>query len=430
LFAKIWHYISNRGIESSHPEEQALILLYNQMALVTILAFLSISSIAYLLNFRIEYTIISFVISFFYIGIIVLNHFGLIYTSRLMISIVTPFWVCCTHLAIAGNFSQGLIVITGLVITYVSFSRKPGYTIPLMLLSIILYLGTLIYTQFNEPLLGEIDLPYDEFFAFFLSGGWIGSVIYAFFKDREQLIKDLQHNNKKLHATTEELERFTYIASHDLKSPLRTINSFVGLIERDIKKKNYESLPDRLEFVKTGAKQMNSLVEDILEISTLNNPDQKKKRSVDLNLVANKVCANLKEEIEVKNASLTIDKLPAYNCDEAEFTLLFQNMIQNGIKYNESAIPEIKISSETTNNQIIISFEDNGIGIEEEYHEQIFQFFKRLHTSDKYQGTGLGLGLCKKIVNSYGGYIQIFSEVGKGSIFQIILAQEHEALNN
>ena len=389
---------------------------------------LSISSL--LLGFPIEYAIITLAITLFYYSIILLNHFDKIYTVRLIVSLLTPTWVCITHLMIAGNFSQGLIIVTALIITYVSFFKRPIYRNILMSITVIMYLGTLLFTNYYGPYIGIIDIPYDEFIAFFVASSWLGKVIFTFFKDREILITTLQSNNAKLHQTTEELERFTYIASHDLKSPLRTINSFIGLIERDIKRKKYDALPERLEFVKTGAKQMNKLVEDILEISILNNPDKKKKKRVNLNLVAEKVCANLKEDIQAKNAFLKIDKLPYYTCDEAEFSLLFQNMIQNGIKYNDSPKPEIKISSQTIDNQLIISFEDNGIGIEEEYHEQIFQFFKRLHTSDKYDGTGLGLGLCKKIVNSYDGYIQVFSETGKGSIFQVILEQEHEAANN
>jgi len=386
---------------------------------------LSIGSL--LAGFPIEYAIITLGISLFYASIIILNHFGHIYTVRFIGALLSPLWICSVHILVAGNFNQGLLILTVLAITYVSFDHQPFYRPILIIYTILIYLCALIYVQLNGPILGIIDLPYDEFLVFLIASSWLGKMIYNFISDRESLIKNLQTNNTQLKQTTEELERFTYIASHDLKSPLRTINSFIGLIERDIKKEKYHTLPDRLQFVKTGAKQMNSLVEDILEISILNNPEKKKKREVDLNMVLDKVCSNLKEDIKTKNASLKIDKLPSYNCDESEFSLLFQNMIQNGIKYNESPKPEVKISSKTIDDQIIISFEDNGIGIEEEYHEQIFQFFKRLHTSEKYQGTGLGLGLCKKIVNSYGGEIELDSETGEGSTFRIKLKIETQS---
>jgi len=428
LLSEIWSYISSRGVSSFNENERPLIELYNQMCFLTLLTTLIITLLAVIFCAPKEYPLITLGISSFYLSLLVLNHFAYVYAVRFIVSIISPIWICLTHILIGGSFNQGLLIVTAIVITYVSFERQPFYRFSLMIFSVFIYVAALAFTHFRDPILGVIDLPYDDLLAFFMASGWLGSVIYAFFKDREKLIKTLRTNNTKLKQTSEELERFTYIASHDLKSPLRTINSFIGLIERDIKRENYDVLPDRLQFVKTGAKQMNSLVEDILEISVLNNPDKKKKKKVDLNLVADKVTASLKEDIETKNASLKIDNLPSYNCDETEFSLLFQNMIQNGIKYNESSNPEVKIYSEAIDNKIIISFEDNGIGIAEEYHEQIFQFFKRLHSSDKYSGTGLGLGLCKKIVNSYDGYIQVFSEAGKGSIFQVVL--ENEAANN
>ncbi len=428
MFSRIWHYISNRGVASSDKSEETLIKLYNQMSLLTVIGGCLLSILSRLFNFPIEYTLITFGLVLFYISIILLNHYKYIYCARLMISTLSPTWICVVHLLIGGNFNQGLLIVTSLIITYVSFTNKPFYKLPLISFNIIAYLSSNIYTQFYGPIWETIDIPYDEVLVFFLASAWIGMVIYAFIKDREELIENLQFNNLKLKQTTEELERFTYIASHDLKSPLRTINSFIGLIERDIRRGNLEALPERMQFVKSGAQQMNTLVEDILEISTLKNPKEKKKTRVDLNKVLEKVQANLTEDINSKNAIVNADILPSFYCDEVEFLLLFQNIIQNGIKYNESEVPTIDISSQELDNKLSISFKDNGIGIDTEYHDQIFQFFKRLHTSDKYQGTGLGLGLCKKILNSYGGDIEVDSETGKGSTFRIKL--EVEAKSN
>ena len=103
------------------------------------------------------------------------------------------------------------------------------------------------------------------------------------------------------------------------------------------------------------------------------------------------------------------------------FTTIFQNLIENGIKYNESSKPRINIRTEEEKDKFIIAIQDNGIGIEEAYHEKIFQFFKRLHNQEKYQGTGIGLSLCKKIVRNYDGNITVSSEIGQGTTFKIIL---------
>jgi len=423
LFPQIWDYISSRGVTALGEEERPLIEMYNRMSFVSavITFFISISSL--LFGFP-EYAIITFGISLFYTLIILLNHLGHIYTVRFIGAILSPLWICLVQILVAGNFNQGMLILAVLAITYVSFDRQPFYRSSLITFTVLCYLGSLVFTNVHGPILGVINLPYDEFLVFLISSSWLGKILITFIKDRENLIVNLQNNNTKLKQTTEELERFTYIASHDLKSPLRTINSFIGLIERDIRRKNFDNLPERMRFVKSGAQQMNTLVEDILEISTLNNPEQRKRKKVDLNEVLAKVQVNLTDDINSKNAVVVAETLPSFYCDEAEFLLLFQNMIQNGIKYNESEQPIINISTEKTKNQLLISFKDNGIGIEDEYHEQIFQFFKRLHTCEKYQGTGLGLGLCKKIVNSYGGKIEVDSVTGEGSTFRIKLEME------
>lgn len=424
MLSTIWNWVSDRGVSPKHPEENALIRLYNQMSFISAIVTFGVLVSAFLLAYDAFYYIIvtaSFSIYFF---ILILNHFKYIYSARFILAWSTPIWVYITHLILGGYFSQSLIICASASVTYISFVKRPKLRRAILTGVISIYTLVVIYVEMNGPFLGKREYPYDELAAFFAAGVWMAAVVRTYNKEREKLIDNLKTKNVKLEQTTEELERFTYIASHDLKSPLRTINSFIGLIERDIKRENFTALPERMQFVKSGAQQMNTLVEDILEISTLNNPDAKKKTKVDLNKVLEKVQANLTDDINSRNAIVKADILPSFYCDEAEFLLLFQNMIQNGIKYNESETPTIDISTQKSNNQLFISFKDNGIGIDDEYHDQIFQFFKRLHTSDKYQGTGLGLGLCKKIVNSYGGDIEVDSITGKGSTFRIKLEME------
>jgi len=421
LLIKYWNWVSERGVSNKHQEENALIRLFNQMSLITTIVISSVSFIAYLLNYNLAYISITACASLIYCSAIFLNHSGKIYTSRLVVALGTAIWPCLAHLCFGGYFSQSLIICANVCVTFISFASRPRQRDFIIASTVATFFSTVLYVQLQAPILGIIEYPFDELITLFVAGFWVIAVLQNYTAERERLIKDLQQKNVKLEQTTEELERFTYIASHDLKSPLRTINSFIGLIERDITKGNYEALNDRLKFVKSGAQQMNSLIADILEISTLKDPEAKKKTTVDLNKVLQKVQVNLTEELISQNAIVHADILPSYYCDEAEFSLLFQNMIQNGIKYNNSKTPTVNISSQTIGNQLSISFQDNGIGIEKKYHNQIFQYFKRLHTSDKYEGTGLGLGLCKKIVNSYNGDIEVESETGVGSIFRIKL---------
>jgi light-regulated signal transduction histidine kinase (bacteriophytochrome) len=195
----------------------------------------------------------------------------------------------------------------------------------------------------------------------------------------------------------------------------------LGLIEKETADIDNEKLNRYLEFTKTGAFTMNELIEGVLEISKSDKIDIEDLQAIDLNSALNKAISNLHQEIENRNVKISAQQLPNFHGREADFVLVFQNLIQNGIKYNKSSIPHIEIESTINKNILNIKFKDNGIGIETEYRSQVFEFFKRLHNSSEYPGTGLGLGLCKKLINKYDGKIHVNSQVGKYSIFTIIL---------
>ncbi|MEM8907917.1 MAG: ATP-binding protein, partial [Bacteroidota bacterium] len=287
--------------------------------------------------------------------------------------------------------------------------------------NLLFHVLALSYVAFYPPLLSPIDIPLDEVLIFIVCLGWLYALFNIHKNEKNELIENLRAKNQALQETTEELERFTYSASHDLKSPLRTIVSFVGLIEKNIQLERYQDLEEHLSFVKSGAKQMDYLIRDILELSQMKSGQKQEYQSIDLNLILKKVKTNLKEDIQSNGALLIAESLPHYCCNESEFLLLFQNIIQNGIKYNENKIPTVRIWAEHQEDQIHIHFKDNGIGIPKEFHEKIFQFFQRLHTNNQYTGTGLGLGLCKKIVKKYKGQILVDSIINGGTTFTIEL---------
>ena len=255
------------------------------------------------------------------------------------------------------------------------------------------------------------------------------SVIHLFLTQIErynetnkQLLKTLETNNQRLKVANEELERFAYIASHDLKTPLRTIISFTGLLERDFKRNKLDSFPDYFNYVKEGAKQMDSLISSTLEYSKMNHEIHIEKKEVDLNVIVDdikmKLLQNYGDAVIIEK-----DELPVVLAEEGQMTLLFQNLIENGLKYNQKTNKIVQISSKIESEKILITIKDNGIGISKEYHEQIFNMFKRLHTSNQYEGTGLGLAICKKIVDRMNGKIWLESEEGNGTTFFIELAK-------
>ncbi|MEO1517691.1 MAG: ATP-binding protein [Bacteroidota bacterium] len=426
MISCLWNKVSDIGVSKNHPDENWLIQLYNRMSFLTcIFSFFAILIFQYLSASPLH-VIITAVVLAMHACIILLHHFKKYRAARYLVSIGNPIWVTITYLLGGGFFCQGAGIICCGTVTYITFQRNTKERNSLIAINILLFISALLWVSTFGPMYQDMEIPHDETIVFIGSVGWTLVAILAFDRERAKLGRKLRDNHDKLIKTTEELERFTYIASHDLKSPLRTIISFIGLIERDIKKGQTEDLLEKLQFIKTGASQMNFLVQDILELSRFRNTDKSERSPIDLNLVLKKAQLNLTEDIREKNAIvIACNKLPHFMGNELELLMLFQNFIQNGIKYNKSQQAKIFIHAETTDKSWNISFQDNGIGIEEKYHEQIFQFFKRLHNSDEYKGTGLGLGLCHKIITSYEGTIRVKSALDKGTTFTISFPLEH-----
>ena len=228
-------------------------------------------------------------------------------------------------------------------------------------------------------------------------------------------VKLIEYNHE-LERSNNELERFAYIASHDLKTPLRNVVSFLNLIQRKTKVYKDESLNEYIDIAISGATQMNQLIKDVLEISRINN-NELQKESIDLNDTIFSICKMIQKPMTTSNASIQSDYLPTIEADQTQIKQLFQNLIENGIKYNKDEQPTIKIFYEEQEEHHLFQIADNGIGIQKDYHQKVFEMFKRLHTLSDYDGTGIGLAICKKIANLYGGNIWLQSEQGKGSTF-------------
>lgn len=224
-------------------------------------------------------------------------------------------------------------------------------------------------------------------------------------------IHELERNNK-------ELEEFNYVASHDLREPLRTITSYCDLLSEDLGNKISEEVSEDINFITDATIRMNVLIHDLLQLSRAGRVDFNSE-AVDLN----KIMLNIKSDLELKiketNASVTWNKLPIVLGDQVQLNRVFQNLITNALKFKSEKNPVIKISWEKVNGKIHISVTDNGIGIEKQYFDQIFSAFKRLHSRDKYEGTGIGLAICKKIIDRHSGKIEVKSTFGKGTSFII-----------
>ncbi|MEO1257883.1 MAG: ATP-binding protein [Bacteroidota bacterium] len=419
MIKSIWHWVSHLGVEGPPSIQGKLTIYLNQTALLTSFgAFITTIVCSFFFPNR-NYMLVTSFLTLAYFLVPVLHSFKKPFWVKFLIIFILPNWIYFIILVAGTFFGQGLASVATIILGYFFFQDKKWLQKLAIWYNVILYVITTSYAAFFPQIIPMPEVPLDEAIVYVISLCWIFVIFPIYDLEKEKLIESLRKKNVDLENTTAELKRFTHIASHDLKSPLRTIISFLGLMERDLKRKNYDNLSQNLDFAKSGAQQLNYLVEDVLELSKINGNKSVKKEKVNLLAVLEKVKSNLNAELLEKNISINADELPSIVANETEMILLFQNIIHNGIKYNESSKPFVSIWSNQLNGFQNIYFHDNGIGIDEEYHEQIFEHFKRLHNSDKYSGTGLGLSLCKKIMDKYEGKIRVNSKAGEGSTFSI-----------
>jgi PAS domain S-box-containing protein len=235
----------------------------------------------------------------------------------------------------------------------------------------------------------------------------------------------LQAAHDELARSNAELEQFAYVASHDLQEPLRMVSSYTQLLGRRYGDKLDGDARDFMAFIVDGAGRMKQLIEDLLAYSRVGTHGREFKE-VELESVLARAVVNLRGAIEDFGASITNDQLPLVHGDEMQLVQLFQNLIGNALKFRGSEAPHVHVSSRKALGGWEVSIADNGIGIEPQYFERIFLVFQRLHDKGQYPGTGIGLAICKKVVDRHGGRIRVESKPGKGSTFHFTLRDRQQ----
>ena len=232
----------------------------------------------------------------------------------------------------------------------------------------------------------------------------------------------LLHKVEELNRSNEELGQFAYIASHDLQEPLRMVASYTQLLSRRYKGKLDSDADEFISFAVDGASRMQRLIQDLLTYSRVGTKDSDL-LDTSCEEVLQQAIINLRGAIEESGALVTHDPLPAVVADEMQLVQLFQNLVGNAIKYQGPGVPRVHISAAMNReNKWMFSVKDNGLGIDPQYFERIFGMFQRLHKREEFAGTGIGLAICKKIVERHGGTISVESQPGQGSTFRFALA--------
>ncbi len=235
----------------------------------------------------------------------------------------------------------------------------------------------------------------------------------------KQRTRALEASNQELLKKNKALERFSHIASHDLKEPLRNISSFSSLLRRRMPHVEGDT-KQFLQIIQSNARRMYNLIEDILEYSKMSS-QPKNLESISIQEILREVEGDFANHLRNNNAQMVYEGLPRIKGDRTQTYLLFKNLVENAIKYNASECPLVRIEYESLETKHRFTVIDNGIGIPEEYQEHIFGMFTRLHDRSKYEGSGLGLSICKEIVQKQGGKISVSSNADRGSCFTVIL---------
>ncbi|MBF8267207.1 MAG: hypothetical protein HW388_715 [Dehalococcoidia bacterium] len=244
------------------------------------------------------------------------------------------------------------------------------------------------------------------------------------FQDMTQRVKEreqaLAQQAAELERSNQELQQFAYVASHDLQEPLRMVASYTQLLARRYQGKLDADADEFIAYAVDGANRMQRLINSLLEFSRVSTQGREPEPT-DSAVAFQQAVSNLGMAMEESGAVVTHDPLPTVMADATQLTQVFQNLIGNAIKFHGEEPPRVHVSAEPKDNEWLFSVRDNGIGIEPEYFDRVFVIFQRLHSRLEYPGTGIGLALCKRIVERHGGRIWVESELGKGTTFYFTL---------
>jgi PAS domain S-box-containing protein len=249
-----------------------------------------------------------------------------------------------------------------------------------------------------------------------------GMVIVLDISDIKKIQNELEEKAANLKRSNEELERFAYVASHDLQSPLRTISSYMQLLEQRYGEHLGEDAKDFISFSVSGAKRMQLLITDLLNYSRINSVTRPY-QEVNVNDLLFVIKRGLESTIKAKKAIIQYDKLPTIMAEPYQLSQLLQNLVDNAMKFVKDKEPKIEISFQENANDWQFSVKDNGIGIKPEFQEKVFYIFQRLHSEDAYAGTGIGLAICKKVVDLHNGKIWFESKYGSGTTFYFTISK-------
>ncbi|MDF4204802.1 ATP-binding protein [Maribacter sp. SA7] len=374
-----------------------------------------------------------------------LNRLKLHRATRIYMTLFPPVMFMTLIFLIGGFFGQAVAFATMGFLAFIGFRRNPKLRNLIIAFDILAFIVPTIYISIYGPILGTIDVPFDEIFAFLACLGWLSLTFRMYdqnktrtyttdlenhieaLKESELNLKkaqnDLKMQNSKLAVLNNELklknthiEEFTFIVTHDLRGPLNNINVIATELEKQHATSNYANFSSYLKHLQGSSTRLTNLVEGLLKYAEIGNSSEME--TIDIAKVVRLVLDDFSERIKETNATITIGDLPTITARPNDIGMLFQNLIHNALKFkNSSKDPIITIASEKKEQEYLFSVKDNGIGIPKEHQANIFNAFHKLHNQSKFEGSGIGLYGSKKIVDHHLGKIWVESEENVGSTF-------------
>lgn len=393
---------------------------------------------------RLEQILAGIVAIGFAIGFL-LNRLKLYHTTRIYMTLFPPVMFMTLIFLIGGFFGQAVAFATMGFLAFIGFRRNPKIRNLIIVFDILAFIIPTVYISIYGPILGTIDVPFDEIFAFLACLGWLSLTFRIYdqnktrkyttdlenhieaLKKSELNLKKAQNNlklqNSKLEVLNNELElknthieEFTFIVTHDLRGPLNNINVIATELEKQHAKANYANFSSYLNHLQGSSTRLTNLVEGLLKYAEIGNSSGLE--TVDTSEIVQLVLDDLSEKIKETNATINIGELPKITARPNDIRMLFQNLLHNALKFRpQIKDPIITIASKKRENEFLFSVADNGIGIPKEHHANIFNAFHKLHNQSKFEGSGIGLYGSKKIIDHHLGKIWVESEENAGSTF-------------
>lgn len=420
MLQQLWNRLADIGLTATIEEREAIkIRVLNQMILV-LMATASVLSLVTAILTGDFYLVLPHLISIS-IGFVSLlfQRYQFFYLVRHFACFIFPIWVAIIIINLQDNSNgEAILYLVTALLAFIQYEGQLKYRITSLIWIITLVIGSLSHIASFAPIYLN---PYG--FIVLTIGLIINiSLLITFYQnDIQKTVLQKGELVKKLRLKNKELERFAYITSHDLKEPVKNIEGFSSLLQKVLKKDDTTENAQLASMINKSAKRMSTLIESILKFSKMEKDDLTYEL-VDLNTIVQEFKNSHQFLLKNRKAVIEYNDLPNINGNKIYLSLLFQNLLENAIKYNDSDIPIVKIFAYSTENNIHLVIDDNGIGINNEYKDYIFEPFRRLQNRSKYGGTGLGLSICKKIVENHSGKIWVESSEF-GSQFNVQLPE-------